>query len=254
MAYESGCRNSSTFDQDLYDNWIRNSTFNTTIHLELYVCSYTKFLTFRRRMQYADGCCDILSSIFGFISAVLTLITLRSDKYFKSISYFYFRLISIFEIFLMFHLLSLGMIRVATDYYFKLYAWFWFNTVIGSNTANFFPSCVDILTIYLSIERATACLAPTKFKYINKKYVAYGICMFSVVISALFYIPMCFARTVTVDPTTGVYSAAASEFGKSQFYEGFEYLIDIFSMVIGVGTIITSVFVIMGMVKSWKAK
>lgn len=250
---ETGCKHSPYFDQLLYDGWWNHSTFNNTLHLEQYVCGYTKFLSYRTQIQYADAWLEIISSILGITSVVLTLVTLRSGN-FKSVSYFYFRSIAILELFVTFHLAAFGFARLFPSYTEKSYAWFWFINCIWEGTVNTFLTAVDMITVYLSVERSIACLLPTKFKYINTKPVAYRVSIVSAAVALILDLPTSFELEVLVDPSTGAYSAVPSSFGKTQFYQAFLYALDIFSIVIGVAVILSSLFVIIGMEKSWKKK
>lgn len=249
---KDGCRNSPYFDQSLYDNWYNHSSFNSTQNLESYVCAYTQFLAYDKRIQYAQLSFELISSLLGIVSAILTLLILRHED-FKSVSYFYFRLIAVLDLFSAFHLILFAFSTIFPDYYAKSYGWLWFMTCIGYNTAAVFPNAVDLLTIYLSIERSVACLAPTKFKYINTKRVAYCVSTFSFAMALMLAIPSFFARTVLVT-SSGTLSPVPTDFGKTQFYQAFLYFMTLFYIGTGVAAVITSVFVIIGMIKSWRSK
>lgn len=250
----SGCRDTPDFDLDMYNQWVNFSKFNSTLELEAYTCLYIQILKLNVFITDTLGYCMLITSIFGIASSILILLPLYRNKEFSSPTYTYFRLMA------MIGLLEMGCIFLSgvheTSYFIcaHIYCWVWVLEHLAGPIANFSSAVVTWLTIVLSVERAVACLLPTKFKRINRVQVARRLSLSIIAFFAVSIFPGCFSiEVVLVAPEVG-YSSRPSEFGKSNFYAILDYANEIIQLLTGGIAILSSGLVILGMARFAKKK
>lgn len=243
------CTSSRFFDQNLFEKWKNYSNFTTHRELESYVCLYREYEEHLDFIESIGGYVHLFCGILGLVGSVLTFITLWSNKNFQSPSFIYFKAISILELFHMMAIILLGFRIVFFESHSSSYVWFWITIHICSLMINLFPSCVDILTITLSVERAVACLKPARFNAISTRRIALTVCAVTIAVLSVLFLPQAFSVQVTIDPTTHKYWRTNSEFGSTKAYQIINYFVDILILIMGICIIITTILFIVGMAR-----
>lgn len=229
-------------------------TFNNSFNFETYMCAYNRYFSNERIFQIITGYTSTCCSFIGFISSILTLITLKSSSnYFKSSSFIYFRLIASFELFDMMVMLSRGLRYIFPVMHSRTYYWYWFTTYIGNLIGNGVSACVDHFTIFLSVERAVASLKPSLFNSIHKESVVWKVTAVTICISVLLYVPQCFALNI-VPNQDGTYSRGPSDWGRHTTYVGFSVFVDIYLLFLAGSATFSAVLVVLGMVRFLKLR
>lgn len=247
---DASCRNSSYFDQTLFDQWSNLSSFNSNVHLELYICAYKELASYKELMIVCFSYAAFFCSFSGILSSILTLVTLSSNCNFKSVSFLYYKAIAYLEFLHMVFLIHMGLQYIFHEESLRSYTWVWLSIYVFEPGINLVSSCVDVSTAMLSIERAVACLWPTKFQLLNTRRIAWTvITATSVIFFPLMVLPPCLGFLITKDPTSNTYTIAMSKIGESKAYDTFNYTLDVLFICMGAGVVGTTVLAIVGLLK-----
>src|SRR5262249_17893157 len=149
--------------------------------------------------DFGIACMDIGFSVLGIISAILSLYVFCGNAAFSSLWFLYFRVISILDLFsnISSAISSCNWIDQSTNV--KSYWLFLFTDLTTSITINVLSGTVDMIIVFLSFERAVACLLPLKFHLLHKKSVAVVVFVASFAFSFLIMVPEIFGSAIVKD-------------------------------------------------------
>lgn len=237
-------------DDNLRIRLLNRSVFDSSLDLEAYLCDYAGYIDFRAHSNYVWGCCAAPFRILGIISSFLTLGTVCRNEGFSSRCFVYYKAIAIFEFFYNLSTFEQTSESIYTYYFTRNYNWFFFGTLINNNIGNIFPHSTDTLTIFLSLERAVACLLPAKFYFLHHISVCVSVFVIAFGAALVTYIPPIFAFFVGIHPNTGTYFQFRTDFGGSHEYEIYEEFISSLLLIQSIAVFVSTAFAVAGMVRA----
>lgn len=150
---------------------------------------------FRRRIGCSVYALHLIFNIFGLVGSWFSTLTFcnshaRTAVFNKAPALRYFQTISILEMVNSLLVLEAG-VRFMYRYFGQVpsYGWTWFGTHIETPAINTVSLSIDLMIMFLSVERAIACLLPATFRRLNRKFMVWCVIVGSVLASSGLFVP-----------------------------------------------------------------
>lgn len=210
----------------LFENYKNHPSFNFSddADVEAYVCDYIALEEFQNASSFVVGIICLFLTIIGFPGQFLILGTISRNKNFKAKCFWIHRIAAALEIIYTPFTVGYAYGLIYRDEMVRSYALYWFcqrSIVISNVLANI----VDLITKFLSIERAIATLLPTKFYLVDRWRVFFPVFGFVLLLAGSICVPNLFAFDVVFDPIDETFKEMKTNFGESQFYKDFDTLV-----------------------------
>lgn len=223
------------------------SSFNSSIDYETYITAYDSFKKFELTIGIVMGVTTVLCGVIGVFSAVLTLLTFCGNKILKYRCFVYYKAIAIAEI--LYLASGRASILVETIYVQDVWSCPYQLSTLMVDAANNLCVFVDLLVIYLSIERAIACLLPLHFHLIDKKAVSYSVIAGAALLVGLLNVPYLFAYRIETD-SSGKCSVAYNSVWSATAEAAYDSILESCSFADGILIMVSTSLAVAGMIRS----
>lgn len=197
--------------------WLNYTIWNgSQDQIRSYICRYHDLLDFKRICSSVESNAVLMFGIFGFLGGFWSIATLQ-QKSFRIADFFLFRLVGYLETVQMAVVTSMsivGFLRCDLSY---ACTFFWAH--VANTVSNVCADAVDLIVLFLCIERTVACVLPHFFHMFHSTNCWTMVAVWSLVIPLLFSLFQAFELTIIHDEIDNRYVDEPSPFSQTQFYE-----------------------------------
>lgn len=231
-----------------FNSW-KNITDYTEIELANYVERYFYYWYLFKIWLLTVGIIKCIAGIMGFVGYVLETYVMLKSSHFHAVSYVYHKAIIIAEFPVMFIVLQQAVCNFLPS---ETVGVFIMDLVVSYPISDLLGSTADMITVFMSLERALQLWTPKSFVKFNQRWIAW-LCVFaSFVSSAIVNLPDTLAETA-FKTAAGRLWLGKTEFGETQIYVNFSVARDILNLFKGVSIIVLAIVVEIGLVKMTKS-
>lgn len=233
--------------EDIFLDWRIKSNF-TTSQLITYIHDFYHYWYIFRIWLITVGVLKCVCAILGFVGYLFETITMLKSPHFTAVSYVYHKAIIAVEFPVVLIVLQQGICNFVANEPLVLFT---IDLVASYPVADSLGSTADLITVFMSVERALQLFSPEKFEKFNRRWVAWLCICVSFVISAVLNIPDCFAESAT--PTeAGRLWLAPTGFGRGDIYINFSHARDTMNLAKGAAVSILAIMVEIGLLRMRK--
>lgn len=218
-------------DALIRDAYPKNTTFHDkTTELAAYACQYGFIVDFLNRTTQYGAIAKWVAFGFGLLGCILALITFSRKEYKICVTMMYHRAINAIEIFNALLTLQAAVHAFYGPQLLKYQAWAYFSVYVAEKLRNVLFCWVNLIVLWVSIERVLACLFSAQFEAINRKPVAIAIIGFASVVATAIFLPYGFSVDCAYDNKTAAYKIVASAWSTStnRGFKEYSLLLSIF--------------------------
>jgi hypothetical protein len=225
------------------------SDFVSISDYQLYIKAYNDFNQFVISQRRVRGIINFTFGIFGIFGSLMTVATLYKNKNFESNCFIVYQCIAISNLFYMIvNNVLLGLYNANLFHYSAIASLVIRRISIFANVNAYFTG---LLIIFLSVERAVACLLPTKYHYLERRWIYIAVIIGSLLFSCVLGLPAFFQYSYIFNLATGIYLPVLSWSHEAdniynattQYYSIIEAALVLMSTVLSVAGLIKSVII-----------
>lgn len=177
---------------------------------------------------------------FGILGSILILFTLMKNKNLSEPSFMCYQTIawieSVYCLFAIPIMYDQGVGAAPKLYQHNFYEWSYLINRIAYPLLDLFGSITYCLISFLSIQRAVACLIPTKYDYFDGKRVCLGVIIGFVLINAIFWVPQLFGVRIFFNNQRNRYDKSY-DLIPDAYFEALEMYRLVLAVIIGATTV-----------------
>lgn len=237
-----------------FTDQLNMTTFqNESWQLPSYACAYYGALRTVRETTLAGGGLKAAGSILGLFSSIAALIVF-SQKEFRTVSFFYHLVINVVDLLnsLMFLEDSLTYI-LGADFYRRYATWVYARAYFLEAANEIALGWINLLIVWVAIERCIATMLPRHFHMINKKTVATTVVISTLLVTVATFIPGAFKSYPYYSPSRGRYVIKYSHF-HTHGYETYIQILSASRFLVAACMVLATSGTIMGLRKMSKRK
>lgn len=219
---------------------------NNSSYLEL----WNEYTTYRDLYWYYNDACIFAFYLIGIISSFLVLITLIGNASFSEPCFICYQGVGVSELVVT---IDLAISRWASlnGLYSSTCGWSLFNEY-RQPILDFSQSFTGILIVFLSLQRAVACLIPNQYYLWKRKIVCTGVTIGGFLFSAAFVCPQLFAYNYACaqNQTAPFPLPEFNNFGNSSEFRIYYKTLDCYRLAQSIAHLVSSTLAICGMLKA----
>lgn len=189
--------------------------WNSTLDYYHYVCHYKAYNQFKDYMANLEQHTVFIVAIAGLVGGLGTVATLMQPLFLVS-DFFLFRLIGYLETLQMALVALMNVVVYCNCDRSYICTFFWAH--VATTASNVCADSVDLIVLFVCIERSVACLLPHLFRLIHTKTCYYAVAIWSLVAPTLFSAFQAFELRIEYDPVERRYADEPSAFASSALY------------------------------------
>lgn len=216
--------------------------------------SLAAYTAFELQLVVVNSSLQIAVSILGLFSSIFTMATICKNAHFAEPCFICYQAIAVSEFFYaiinILYYWSEVVPSASADY-----TYIWLDAILGRPLATCCENMTFVLVVFLSLQRAVACLIPTKYHLVSTQTICLSVVIVSSCVSAVYAAPELFAYNVVWVNATDCYDYEDSLFRNGAFYQAYEhYVRNVVRIAQAAAVFMSSLLAIIGILQATQLK
>lgn len=181
-----------------------------------YACNYGSYLAFKDLCRSVESHLLLIWGGLGFLGALGMSLTLSQKHFRPSPDFLFFRIVAYLEMLQMAVMTPMAATAFCNCEESYACAFIWAH--VATTIMNVCADTVDLIVLFVCIERTVACLFPQHFRLIQSKQLRRSVIFGSFAVPAVFSVFQSFEVTVIYDEKEKRFIDEPSEFAQTPFY------------------------------------